>query len=124
MRLMPKPHFWIYIFFYFKWSGSSKIFDKRDDFDFDMIVNFYFYDDACNKILMLNFINRAIGSKNFEKTCFFVFNFYCRHYELVSKFKVGLKPLSPQGPSEPEFYGYLVQKFKRIDRRADFFKLV
>ena len=77
-------------FFYFKWSGSSKIFDKRDDFDFDMIVNFHFYDDACNKILMLNFINRAIGSKNFEKTCFFFvvfffFNFYCRHYELVSK---------------------------------------
>ena len=34
--------------------------------------------------------------------------FYGRHYELVSKFNVGLKPLLHQGLSEPEFYGDLV----------------
>ena len=34
--------------------------------------------------------------------------FYRRHYELVSKFIVGLKALLHQGLSEPEFYGDLV----------------
>ena len=33
--------------------------------------------------------------------------FYRRHYELVSKFSVGLKALLHQGLSEPEFYGDL-----------------
>ena len=39
--------------------------------------------------------------------------FYRRHYELVSKFNVGLKTLLHQGLSEPEFYDDLVYKFKR-----------
>ena len=46
--------------------------------------------------------------------------FYRRHYELVSKFSVGLKTLLHQGLSEPEFYGDLVYKFKTIVGRADF----
>ena len=46
--------------------------------------------------------------------------FYRRHYELVSKFNVGLKTLLHQGLSEPEFYGDLVYKFKKIEGRADF----
>ena len=46
--------------------------------------------------------------------------FYRRHYELVSKFNVGLKPLLHQGLSEPKFYGDLVYKFKQIEGRADF----
>ena len=46
--------------------------------------------------------------------------FYRRHYELVSKFNVGLKPLLHQGLSEPEFYGDLVYKFQTIEGRADF----
>ena len=46
--------------------------------------------------------------------------FYRRHYELVSKFNVGLKTLLHQGLSEPEFYGDLVYKFKTIVGRADF----
>ena len=41
-------------------------------------------------------------------------------YELVSKFNVGLKTLLHQGLSEPEFYGDLVYKFKKIVGRADF----
>ena len=45
--------------------------------------------------------------------------FYRRHYELVSKFSVGLKTLLHQGLSEPEFYGDLVYKFKKIVGRAD-----
>ena len=45
--------------------------------------------------------------------------FYRRHYELVSKFKVGLKSLLQQGLSEPEFYGDLVYKLRKIVSRAD-----
>ena len=37
-----------------------------------------------------------------------------RHYELVSKFNVGLKTLLHQGLSETEFYGDLVYKLKNI----------
>ena len=39
---------------------------------------------------------------------------------MVSKFSVGLKTLLHQGLSEPEFYGDLVYKFKKIVGRADF----
>ena len=46
--------------------------------------------------------------------------FYRRHYELVSKFNVGLKTLLHQGQSEPEFYGDLDIKSKRNGGRADF----
>ena len=35
-----------------------------------------------------------------------------RHYELISKFNVGLTTLLHEGISEPEFYGDLVYKFK------------
>ena len=45
--------------------------------------------------------------------------FYRRHYELVSKFNVGLKTLLHQGLSEPEFYGDPVYKFKQIVGRTD-----
>ena len=40
--------------------------------------------------------------------------------ELVSIFNVGLKTLLHQGLSEPELYGYLVYKVKKIVGRADF----
>ena len=36
--------------------------------------------------------------------------FYRRHYELASKFNVGLKPLLHQGLSEPEFYAVQFRK--------------
>ena len=53
------------------------------------------------------------GSQGFSK-------FYRRHYELISKISVGLKSLLPQGLSEPEFYGDLVYKFKKIRGMTDF----
>ena len=46
--------------------------------------------------------------------------FYRRHYDLVSKFNTGLKSLLKQYLSEPEFYGDLVYKFKKIVGRNDF----
>ena len=45
--------------------------------------------------------------------------FYRRYYDLVSKFNTGLKSLLKQGLSEPEFYGDLVYKFKKIVGRND-----
>ena len=46
--------------------------------------------------------------------------FYRRHYELISKFNIGLKSLLHQGLSEPEFYGDLVYKLKKIMCRTNF----
>ena len=39
---------------------------------------------------------------------------------MISKFNVGLKLLLHQGLSEPEFYGDLVYKFKKIRGMTDF----
>ena len=124
---------------------SVKIYDKRDDFDFD-IVNFPFLDgdvphstsygvyisqlirfarvsshvvdfNARNKSLTAKLLQQGYRYHKLRKT-FFKYN--RRHYELVSKFSVGLKTLLHQGLSEPEFYGDLVYKFKTIVGRADF----
>ena len=40
--------------------------------------------------------------------------FYYRHSELIVKYNIYLKTLLQQGISEPVFYGYLVDKFKRM----------
>ena len=58
------------------------------------------------------------GPSNRQKKTFS--KFFRRHYELVSEFNVGVKTLLHQGLSEPEFYGDLVCKFKKIVHRADF----
>ena len=44
-----------------------------------------------------------------------------QHNELVSKCNVGLKSLLHQGLSNPEFYGNLVNKFKKIKGMTDFY---
>ena len=124
---------------------SSKIYDKRDDFDFD-IVNFPSLDgdvprstsygvyisqlirfarvsshvvdfNARNKSLTAKLLQQGYRYHKLRKT---FSKFYRRHYELVSKFNVGLKRLLHQGLSEPEFYGDLVYKFKKIVGTADF----
>ena len=46
--------------------------------------------------------------------------FYRGYYELISIFNGGLKSFLHQGPSEPEFYGDLVYKFKKIMGWTDF----
>ena len=117
---------------------SSKIYDKRDDFDFD-IVNFPFLDgdvprstsygvyisqlirfarvrshmadfNARNKSLTAELLQQGYQYYKLRKS---FSKFHRRHYELVSKFNVGLKPLLHQGLSEPEFYGDLVYKCKQ-----------
>ena len=42
------------------------------------------------------------------------------HCDIVSKYNVGLKTLLLQGLSEPEFYGDLVYKFRKIIGKIDF----
>ena len=39
---------------------------------------------------------------------------YKRYYDLISKFQVGLKSFLRQGLLEPEFYGDLVYRLKKI----------
>ena len=46
--------------------------------------------------------------------------FYGRHYELISKYNVGLKTLLSEGLSEPEFYVDLVYKLKKLIGSNDF----
>ena len=102
---------------------SSKIYDKRDDFDFD-IVNFPFLDgdgprstfygvyisqlirfarvsshvvdfNARNKSLTAKLLQQGYRYHKLRKT---FSKFYRRHYELVSKFNVGLKTLFASRP--------------------------
>ena len=75
--------------------------------------------NARNKSLTAKLLQQGYWYHKLRKT---FSKFYRRHYELASKFNVGLKPLLHQGLSEPEFYGDLVYKFKkkRNEGRADF----
>ena len=124
---------------------SSKIYDKCEDFDFD-IVNFPFLDvdvlrstsygvyisqhvrfasvsshvadfNAHNKSLTAKLLQQGYRYRKLRKT---FSKFYRRHYEWVSKFSVGLKTLLHQGLSEPKFYIDSVYKFKQNVGRADF----
>ena len=124
---------------------SSKIYDKRDDFDFD-IVNFPFLDGdvprrasygvyisqlirfarVCNHVTDFNARNKCLTAKllqqgyRYHKLRKTFSKFYRRHYELISKYNVGLKTLLSEGLSEPEFYGDLVYKFKKLKGSNDF----
>ena len=107
---------------------SSKIFDKRDDFDFD-IVYFPFLDGdvprrpsygiyisqlirfarVCSHVDDFNTRNKCLTAKLLKKSYRYhklkkaFSKFYRRHYELISKFNVGLKSLLHLGLSEPNF---------------------
>ena len=133
---------------------STKIYDKRDDFDFE-IVSFPFFDDyvprstsygvynsqlirfvrASSYVADFNTRNQLLTQKllkqgyryhnNFRKT---FSEFYRQYYDLISKFQVGLKSLLRQGLSEPDFDGDLVYKLKKIvgpnNFSAQFIKIV
>ena len=49
--------------------------------------------------------------------------FYSRHSALVEKYNVSLKTLLQQGISEPEFYGDLVYRFRKIVGKSNFSEL-
>ena len=125
---------------------KTKIYDKRDDFGFD-IVNFPFLDgdlpssssygvyifqlirfarvssnvddfNTRNKVLTAKLLRQGYTYHKLRKA---VSKFYRRHFGIVSKYNVGLKILLLQGLSEPEFYGNLVYKFRKI---VDIFHIV
>ena len=118
---------------------STKLYDKRDDFDFG-IVNFpclggdvprstsygvyisqlirfarassYVADfNTRNKLLTQKLLKRGYRYHKLRKT---FSKFYRRYYDLISKFQVGLKSLLRQGLSEPDFYGDLVYKLRKV----------
>ena len=118
---------------------STKNYDKRDDFDFE-IVNFPFLDcdvprstsygvhisqlirfarassyvtdfNTRNKLLTQKLLKQGYLFHKLRKT---FSKYYRRYYDLISKFQVGLKSLLRQGLSEPDFYGDLVYKLKKI----------
>ena len=118
---------------------SSKLYDKRDDFDFDR-ANFPFLDGdvprrtsyglyisqlirfarASSNHNDFNYRNKAITAKllrqgyRYFKLRQAFSKFYRRHSALLEKYSVPLKTLLRQGISEPEFYGDLVYRFKNI----------
>ena len=118
---------------------STKIYDKRDDFDFEF-VNFPFFDGdvprsssygvnitqlirfsrASSCIADFNTRNKSLTQKllkhgyRYHKLRKTFSKFYRRYYDLIFKFQVGLKSLLRQGLSEPDFYGDLLYKLKKI----------
>ena len=124
---------------------KTKIYDKRDDFDFD-IVNFPFLEgdvprltsygvyisqliqfarvsshvddfNTRNKVLTAKLLRQNYRYHKIRKA---FSNFYRRHFDIVSKYNVGLKTFLLQGLSEPEFNGDLVYKFRKINGKNDF----
>ena len=81
---------------------------------------------VCSHVEDFNARNKCLTAKllkqgyRYHKLIKAFSRFYRRHYELISKFNVGLKSLLHQGLSEPKFYGDLVYKFKKIMGRNDF----
>ena len=132
---------------------STIIYDKRDDFDFE-IVNFSILDgdvprstsygdyisqlirfarasshlsdfNTCYNLLTQKLLKHGYWYHKLRKT---FSKFYRQYYDLISKFQVGLESLLLQGRSEPEFYGDLVYKLKKIvgpnNFSAEFIKII
>ena len=118
---------------------SAKIYDKRDDFDFE-IVNFPFFDGdaprpisyrvytsqlirfarASSNVADFNTRNNLFTQKLLKQGYWYhklrktFSKFYRQYYDLIFKFQVGLKSLLRQGLLEPDFYGDLVYELKNI----------
>ena len=73
--------------------------------------------NARNKCLTAKLLQQGYRYHKLRKT---FSKFYRRHYELISKYNVGLKTLLSEGLSEPEFYGDLVYKLKKLKGINDF----
>ena len=124
---------------------SSEIYDKRDNFNFE-IVNFPFLDGDVPRspsygVYISQFIRFARVCSNVDdftnRNLFLIAKllkqgyrnhkirkafskFYHIHSELIVKYSIGLKTLLQQGISEPIFYSDLVYKFIRIVRKSNF----
>ena len=67
--------------------------------------------NTCNKLLAQKLLKQGNRYHKLRKT---FSKLYRRYNDLISKFQVGLKSLLRQGLSEPDFYGNLVYKLKKI----------
>ena len=70
-----------------------------------------------NKVLTAKLLRRGYRYLKIRKA---FSKFYRRHFDIVSKYNVGLKTPLLQGLSESEFYGDLVYKFQKIIGKNDF----
>ena len=70
-----------------------------------------------NKVLTAKLLRQGYRYHKLRKA---FSKFYRRNFDIVSKYNVGLKTLLLQGLSEPEFYGDLVYKFRKIIGKNDF----
>ena len=133
---IPMLHFWINIYLYWMVLSRLEFMKKRVDFD---ILYFPFLDgdvprstsygvyisqlirfarvsghvddfNTRNKVLTAKHLGLGYGCRRLRGA---FSKFYRRHFDIVSKYNVGLKTLLLQGLSEPEFYGDLVYKFKK-----------
>ena len=124
---------------------STKIYDKRDDLDFE-IVNFPFLDGdvprsisygyyisqlirfarASSHVADFNIHNKLFTQKLLKQGYWYhklrktFSKFQRRYYDLISKLQIGFKSLLRQGLWEPEFYGDFVYKLKKIDGSNNF----
>ena len=124
---------------------KTKICDKREDLDFD-IVNLSFLDgdvprsasygvyisqhirfarvaghvddfNTRSKVLTAKFLKQGYRYHNIREA----YSKFCRrHFGILSKYNVGLKTLLLLGVAEPEFYGDLVYKFRKIIGKMNF----
>ena len=117
---------------------KTKIYDKRNDFDFD-IVKFPFVDgdvprstsygvyiskliryarvsSTRNKVLIAKLFRQIYRYRKIRKA---FSKFYRRHFDVVSKYDFELKTLLLQVLSEPEFYGDLMYKFRNVIGKND-----
>ena len=124
---------------------STKIYDKRDDFDFP-IVNYPYLDGdvprstsygvyisqlirfarACTSVEDFNVRNKVITEKllkqgfRFHKLRKSFSKFYHRNRDLITKYKCSLKTMMKNGISHPEFYGDVIYKLRKIRGHANF----
>ena len=68
------------------------------------------------KPILPNFLGRAIVILNFVRR----FRNFIADIALLEKYSVSLKTLLQQGISEPEFYGDLVYRFRKIVGKSNF----
>ena len=127
---------------------TSKVYDKRDDFDFQ-IVNYPHLDGdvpratsygvyisqlirfarACSSVEDFNIRNLTITEKllhqgyRFHKLRKSFSKFYYRNVTLLEKYNSNLKTLLRQGVAHPEFYGDVVYRLRKIVGHSQFSSL-
>ena len=104
------------------WSGNLFLIAPFPD----LCLLVPFFARVCNHVTDFNARNKSLTAKllqqgyRYHKLRKTFYKFYRRHYELISKYNVGLETLLSEGLSELEFYGDLVYKFKKLIGSNDF----